>query len=147
MYRGAETRSLLRRIGLSFSMGLGLFVLGALLQTLLDTNGIRGASAYADDLILGLLAGLLVFAYEQRRYKAMLARIKVIAALNHHIRNALQSVTFLPYAEQSKQIQLVDESAKRIEWALNEILPRTQEEGESALSVGSSPHTSDRSAR
>jgi hypothetical protein len=123
MYRNPPLPSLFRRIGLSFFLGFGLFVLGALLQTVLDRNNIRGFSAYLDDLILGLLAGLLIFAYEQRRYRAMMDRIRVIAEMNHHVRNALQAISFSPYAEHSKQIQLVDESAKRIQWALREILP------------------------
>src|SRR5260370_28894246 len=130
MYRNPPLPSLLRRIGVSFFLGFGLFVLGALLQIFLDRAGVRGASAYTDNLIVGLLAGLLVFAYEQRRHRAMMAKIRVIAAMNHHIRNALQAITFSPYAEQSKQIQLVDESAKRIQWALREILPGEAETNE-----------------
>ena len=123
MYRKAPIPSLLRRIGFSFLMGFSLFVLGALVNIVLSRNNIRGPSLYLDDLILGLIAGLLVFAYEQRRYRAILDKVKVIAEMNHHVRNALQAITFSPYAEHSQQIQLVDESAKRIQWALREILP------------------------
>ena len=123
MYRNTPIPSLLRRIGLSFLMGFSLFVLGALVNIVLSRNNIRGPSLYLDDLILGVIAGLLVFAYEQRRHRAILDKIKVIAEMNHHVRNALQAITFSPYAEHSRQIQLVDESAKRIQWALREILP------------------------
>jgi hypothetical protein len=123
MYRNPALPSLLRRIGVSFFLGFGLFVLGALLQVFLERAGVRGATAYADNLIVGLLSGILVFAYEQRRHRAMMDKIKVIAAMNHHVRNALQAISFSPYAEQSKQIQLVQESTKRIQWALREILP------------------------
>lgn len=123
MYRNPPLPSLFRRIGVSFFLGLGLFLLGALVQTSLDSAGVRGMSAYTDNLIVGLLAGLLVFAYEQRRHRTMMDKIKVIAAMNHHVRNALQAISFSPYAEQSKQIQLVQESTKRIQWALREILP------------------------
>lgn len=123
MGRPPQVTSLFRRIALSFCLGFGLFALGALLQTCLDRYGIYGLSAYLDNLVVGLLAGLLVFFYEQRRHRAVMDKVRVIAAMNHHVRNALQAITFSPYAEQSKQVQLVDESAKRIQWALREILP------------------------
>jgi hypothetical protein len=123
MYRNPPLPSLFRRIRVSFFLGFGLFLLGALVQIVLDRAGVRGAIAYTDNLIVGLLAGFLVFAYEQRRHRAMLDRIRVIAAMNHHVRNALQAISFSPYAEQAKQIQLVQESTKRIQWALREILP------------------------
>jgi len=122
MYRNPRLISLGRRIAFSFLLGFSLFVLGALLQLFLNQSGIRGATAYADDLIVGALAGILVFAYEQRRYASTVERIKVIAAMNHHVRNALQAITFSPYAELPKQIELIESAAHRIQWALDEIL-------------------------
>lgn len=115
--------SLARRIGLSVLLGFGIFVLGALLQLFLEQHGIRGMAAYADDLMAGALASLLVFAYEQRRYRTMRDRLTVIAAMHHHVRNALQAITFSPYAEHAKQIELIQNAAHRIQWALDEILP------------------------
>ena len=100
-----------------------MFGLGALVQMLLDHFSIRGTIAYADDLMVGLVAGLLVFAYEQRRHKAVMGRIRMIAAMNHHVRNALQAITFSPYAEHASQFELIQKAAARIQWALDEILP------------------------
>jgi len=111
-------------------MGVGLFALGAFVQAWLVVDGVRGVMEYLDDLILGLLAGLLVFAYEQQRHNAMLKRIQVIADMNHHVRNALQAITLSRYAENTQQIQVIDESAKRIQWALRELLPQTHDGGE-----------------
>jgi hypothetical protein len=110
-------------------MGIGLFALGCLVQAWMVKDGVSGVSQYLDDMILGVLAGLLVFAYEQKRHNAMLKRIQVIADMNHHVRNALQAITLSRYAENSQQIQVIDESAKRIQWALRELLPQTHEEG------------------
>jgi hypothetical protein len=118
-------------------MGIGLFALGALVQAWLVVDGVRGVMEYLDDLVLGLLAGLLVFAYEQKRHNAMLKRIRVIADMNHHVRNALQAITLSRYAENTQQIQVIDESAKRIQWALRELLPQTHEDG-NAFSVDAS---------
>lgn len=115
--------SRLRRVGLSFMLGFGLFVLGALLQGALKLRGITGISIYIDDLVLGIVAGLVVFAYEQRRYKAMREKIAIISAMNHHVRNALQAISYAPYTEQAKQIQLIQQSVSRIQWALREVLP------------------------
>jgi hypothetical protein len=113
----------MRRIGLSVLLGFSLFGLGALVNAVLERRHVGGMSLYLDDVILGLLVGLLVFFYEQRRHRAMMDKIRVIADMNHHVRNALQAITLSPYAEKSHQIQLIDESAQRIQWALREILP------------------------
>jgi hypothetical protein len=118
-------------------MGIGLFALGALVQAWMVRGGVTGVMEYLDDLILGLLAGLVCFAYEQKRHNAMLKRIRVIADMNHHVRNALQAITLSRYAENTQQIQVIDESAKRIQWALKELLPQTHEGG-NAFSVGAS---------
>jgi signal transduction histidine kinase len=123
MSRSVQAPSLLRRVGLSFLLGFSLFVLGALLQGLFHQRGITGISIYMDDLVLGVLAGLVVFAYEQRRSRDMRQKVAVIAAMNHHVRNALQAISYVPYAEQAKQIQVIQQSVNRIQWALQEILP------------------------
>jgi len=75
--------------------------------------------------------------YEQKRHNAMLKRIQVIAAMNHHVRNGLQTITLSRYAENAQQIGLIDESSRRIQRALRELLPKTQEE-RNALFVGAS---------
>jgi len=123
MYRIPQLPSLFRRVGVSFLLGFSLFILGALLQLTLERNGISGMAAYADDMIVGVLAGLLVFAYEQHRYRAMVERLKVISGMNHHVRNALQAITFSPYAEHAQQLELIKSAAHRIQWALDEVLP------------------------
>jgi hypothetical protein len=119
--------SLLRRVGFSFMLGFGLFVFGALLQGFLGSRGFSGISIYLDDFVLGVLAGLVVFAYEQRRYKAFRERIAIVSAMNHHVRNALQAISYAPYTEQAKQIELIRESVNRIQWALREVLPGSVE--------------------
>jgi hypothetical protein len=124
---GPKLPSLLRRVGLSFLLGFALFVLGALLQGALRTRGISGITIYVDDLVLGIVAGLVVFIYEQRRYKALREKIATISAMNHHVRNALQAISYSPYTEQAKQIELIQQAVNRIQWALREVLPGTAE--------------------
>ncbi|HEY2391462.1 MAG TPA: hypothetical protein VGK22_09825 [Candidatus Angelobacter sp.] len=130
MSRSPQVPSLLRRISLSFLLGFGLFVLGAILQGLLNQRGISGKSIYIDDMVLGALAGLVVFAYEQRRSRDIAKKLAVISAMNHHVRNALQTISYVPYTEQAKQILLIQQSVNRIQWALREVLPGEPREGE-----------------
>lgn len=115
--------SLLRRVGRSFLLGFLLFLLGAALQSLLRKESLTGLTLYIDDLMLGIVAGLVVFAYEQRRHREIRNKIAMIAAMNHHVRNALQAISYAPYTEQARQIQLIQQSVNRIQWALREILP------------------------
>jgi hypothetical protein len=127
MYRVTPVSSLSRRIGLSVLTGFSLFALGAIVQVLLERNNIRGRMLYLDDILLGLLAGLLVFAYEQRRHRILMDKLRVVAQMNHHVRNALQTIAFSRFADAQKQMQMLDESTKRIQWALQEILPGEEE--------------------
>jgi hypothetical protein len=77
-----------------------------------------------DNISTGILAALLVFAYEQKRYQAAMDKLRVIAQMNHHVRNALQGIIACRiFPEQERQMQLIVDSVKRIEWALREVLP------------------------
>src|SRR5262249_36224623 len=129
MHRKLKPPSLLRRAGVSFLLGLIMFLLGVLLENTLDRAGIRGWTALVDDLLIGMIAGLLVFAYELHRYNAILRRLRVIAEMNHHVRNALQPILYSPYMkEQAQQIQVIQEGTQRIQWALREVLAGDNDE-------------------
>ena len=123
MSRIPQVPSLLRRISFSFLLGFALFVLGAGLQGVLQGRGFTRGSIYLDDLVLGVLAGLMAFAYEHRRSRELRQKLAVISAMNHHVRNALQTISYVPYTEQAKQMLLIQQSVNRIQWALKEILP------------------------
>jgi hypothetical protein len=115
--------SLTRRAFYSFSLGFGIFLLGVALRTVLDKAGVDGVIAVIDDLLTGILAGLLVFAYERHQHKVVLDRMRVIAEMNHHVRNALQPILYSPFLkEQAEQVRIIQEGTRRIEWALREVL-------------------------
>ncbi|MGZ4872982.1 MAG: hypothetical protein ACXVK3_14180, partial [Candidatus Angelobacter sp.] len=120
MSRIPKVPSLLRRISFSFLLGFGIFSLGVLVEGFLTRNGITRGATYVDDLLVGTLAGLVVFAYEQRRSRDIRHKVAVIAAMNHHVRNALQTIAYAHYSEQAKQIQVIQEGVNRIQWALQE---------------------------
>ena len=75
-------------------------------------------------LILGMLAArLLHHAYKARQHA--LARLRVIAELNHHVRNALEVISLSAYITRDEEaIRHIMEGVNRIDWALREILPQ-----------------------
>src|ERR1700739_3245374 len=129
MSRIPKVPSLFRRLGFSFLLGFGLFILGAVLETLVHQHD-SPVTGYLDDLILGAVAGLVVFAYEQRRSRELRQKLAMISAMNHHVRNALQTISYVPYTEQAKQMLLIQQSVNRIQWALQEILPGEGQEAQ-----------------
>jgi hypothetical protein len=89
--------------------------------------------------LTGLFAGGLLYqlAREERAGRELVReRMKTIAELNHHIRNALQVIKFLGGQERqgldALQLQLINDSVDRIEWALREVLPRYPQNAMSA---------------
>jgi hypothetical protein len=115
---------MLRRALFSFFLGFGIFILGVALRTVLDKLGVGGVPALIDDLLVGIVAGAMVFAYERHQHKLVLARLRVIAEMNHHVRNALQPILYSPFLqEQAEQVRTIQEGTRRIEWALREVLP------------------------
>ena len=92
-------------------------------------------------LILGMLAAkLLHHAYKARQHA--LARLQVIAELNHHVRNALEVICLSAYITHDEEaIRRITEGVNRIDWALREILPRERvpiASGEPPAALGAS---------
>ncbi len=52
------------------------------------------------------------------------ARITLIRDRNYKIRRAVEAITPLPYASNQQAIRVIREEVDRIEWALNDIIPR-----------------------
>lgn len=122
MYRNPQLPSLTRRIGISLIIGLTIALIGTCVEVAIGHQALLSLDSI-DDVIIGVLAAGIVFAYEQHRYRATMDKIRMISAMNHHVRNALQAISYAPYTEQEKQIKLIAESVSRIDWALREILP------------------------
>jgi hypothetical protein len=109
----------------SFLLGLGIFLLGVALEFTLHKMRVSGTWELFDNVCTGIMAGLLVFFYERQRHKRVERQLRMIADMNHHVRNALQSITYAPYIpSQIEQISVIRSSVERIQWALREILTR-----------------------
>ena len=107
-------------------------LIGIVLDRLLLKEGItRLDMLIFSNGLTGLFAGILFWqmAREAKASRDLIAeRMKTIAELNHHIRNALQVIKFLGGQKRTGldavQLQLINDSVDRIEWALQEVLPR-----------------------
>lgn len=80
----------------------------------------------ASNIFAGLLAALLIAGVLGNivdRAEAVRDRLETIAEMNHHVRNALQLISFSAYQTHDQEVMAgVREGAERIEWALREVL-------------------------
>ncbi len=118
---------------------------GFIADQLLRREGVsRRDLLFLSDFLVGLVAALLVFvlsAYQQHRAKIMADRLRVIAEMNHHIRNALQVIAYHTWSAKSEQeIASMHEAVNRITWALQEVLPQLPG-GQEASPPGASART------
>ena len=110
-------------MAISAFIGISVVAVGILLKSFTKNHATMAIESL-DNFSTAILTSLLVFAYEQQRYRAAMEKIRIIAEMNHHVRNALQAIIYcnlLP--EQEKQVKLIAESETRIEWALRKVLP------------------------
>jgi len=111
----------------SFALGFCVFSLGAVLATWLTLHNVHGLLAFADNILTGILAGLLVLLYERWRQREVEKKLRTIRLMNHHVRNGLQIISAASYGlDGSKQLSVQD-AVRRIEWALREVLPGEME--------------------
>jgi hypothetical protein len=75
-------------------------------------------------LIVSLLTAKLV-QIARERHRLAIARMQVIAEMNHHIRNALSPLSLSLDDHENQQLKhVISDAVERIDWALREILPR-----------------------
>ncbi len=80
----------------------------------------EGLSALIVSCLIAKLASV-----TRQRHRLTVARIQVIAEMNHHIRNALAPIALSVDAIENQQLlRVISEGVDRIDWALREILPR-----------------------
>jgi len=80
----------------------------------------EGLSAFIVSCLIAKLANI-----NRRQQRLTMARMQVIAEMNHHIRNALTSISLSAHVTENQQlIRVISEGVERIDWALREILLR-----------------------
>ena len=109
--------------------GLVMFVIGVGMDSMVVREGETRLMAFAlSDGLAAAVAGILVYRllqYEQERRKRLRKKLAIVSDMNHHVRNALQVISFHAYSNADReQIEAIKESMERIQWALKEILPK-----------------------
>lgn len=113
-----------RKALVSMVLTLVSFGLGVLVETLERQHSITGLTFWIDNIAAAFFLGLVVFFYERRRERELVKRLQVIELMNHHVRNALQPIMYVPYSQdQQQQLSAIQDAVRRIDWALREILP------------------------
>jgi hypothetical protein len=109
--------------------GVGLAVFGSAVLVEKLSKRSQGSSKVlmAWNAIAGFAAGWMAMKTidsARERRKTVSERLKMIGELNHHVRNALQSIQLSAYSTHDQEIiASVGDSVQRIEWALREIVP------------------------
>jgi hypothetical protein len=100
------------------------------LEVRLHRNGVPSRDLILlSSFLVGLVAGALVYflsVRERQRRAYVDCRLSVIAEMNHHIRNALQVITFYSRKGEKQEVGVI-EAVERIQWALREVLPQLPE--------------------
>jgi hypothetical protein len=86
-----------------------------------------GMGRLLDSLTIGIVIAVItiieVNAVQQRRTKVM-DDMRVVRELNHHVRNALQIISYAARVPETKQqVAIIDESVARIDSTLKELFP------------------------
>ncbi len=79
--------------------------------------------AFSVAVLMGVIAYIGVSALHARRQR-LLAEVRMVAELNHRVRNALQTIAYaarLP--EAGNQVQIIEECIQRIDLTLRELVP------------------------
>jgi hypothetical protein len=82
------------------------------------------------DLFMGMVTAFVTglgLRHYQTHMHADRARMRMIAEMNHHVRNALTAISLSVYAKNDPQLeQTTREAIQRIDWALREVLPHPE---------------------
>lgn len=127
----------IRRIWVAVLLiGIISFLSGLILDLLLiHARGVTQiqAAAILDAVFAAIVAALFykMLCHDREHRLKVIERLETISQMNHHIRNALQVISFNAHT-QSNDFELAEikRAMNRIQWALREILPKVEPEFE-----------------
>ncbi|MGA8301514.1 MAG: hypothetical protein WB817_18680 [Terriglobales bacterium] len=115
-------------LGAALGVGLVSFLTTELMHYWLVPDLGRNRERLVAEALSALIVSCLIarLAYMARKQQQLtIARMQVIAEMNHHIRNALAPISLSVDAIENQQlIRVISDGVERIDWALREILPR-----------------------
>jgi hypothetical protein len=124
LLRHGWKRGEFRLTAIALLAGFAVFALLVITDQLSLYYGLQESQRMLDDFFGGLVAAFLVFRYERFQSRQLAQRLRTIAAMNHHVRNALQVVMYSAYVPaDQEQLSRIRDAVQRIEWALQEVLP------------------------
>lgn len=124
----AEPTSRVLVIGVGIGMGIVAFAVTELMHYMLVPDLGRSDERLLAEglsaLVVSCLTAKLIY-LSRERHRLIIARMQVIAEMNHHIRNALSPVWLSADATEDQHLnRVISEAVDRIDWALREVLPR-----------------------
>lgn len=127
MAESQRSNSRIRTYLVAAGAGAAVAVVDYLLGVWMAARGLHAEMTLVDEILLAIFTCALVFVIEsshRRDRDRMSEKLKIIKLMNHHVRNALQTIVTSAYAHgHNRQVDEIRTSVKRIEWALREILP------------------------
>ena len=116
-----------RLVLLCMAVGLLVWMVGFGFDRLLARDGVtRSEILLTSNGLTAVVAAFLFYSLtfnERLRREFIRERLRTIADMNHHIRNALQVITYATVAGKNDSVELIRDSVERIEWTLREVLP------------------------
>ena len=117
---------------LTFAIIIIVGAAGIFFDRLLIREGVsRLDLMIASNALTGCVAGIVllqIIRRERERRALIRERLQIVSEMNHHIRNALQVISFIVSREKDQEtVEMVRSSVDRIQWALKEVLPGGQE--------------------
>ena len=128
MLNHSEQDSPVRSIALLIFVVIAVSVVGIAFDRLLVHEGVPRYDLMAiADALTGIVAGAFFWQLRRRereRRRFVRERLRTISEMNHHIRNALQVISYYSEKQQDqKAVEMLGQAVTRIEWALSEVLP------------------------
>ena len=130
MFRSWLARaSRLQLILVSLVFAVAVWLIDAGLDSLMIYfDSTRRELLFLSGAVTAALAGcmmLWVLLIQRTRHIETEQRLKVIGDMNHHVRNALQVISYWGVQERNReQLGFIHDAVDRIEWALRDVLPR-----------------------
>ena len=111
-------------------LSVSLFILQAGIDYFQRAHNVTGPALYADEAVIALACGAVaMYVARQRRIEKERLRL-ALRSLNHHVRNALQSILYADYLCNGEHLRRqVAESVVRIERAMRDISSERFHEG------------------
>lgn len=125
--RNMVRHSVVRAIAAGVLIGTAMLIVQIAMDSL---TGPTERTLLMSDVFVGVITAIVTGA-GLRHYDAHLradeARMRMIAEMNHHVRNALTAISLSVYAKNDPHLEKITrDSIQRIDWALREVLPHPE---------------------